>query len=276
MIKRIDEMKRKISSLDEFRSSASAFREEEETALRISILHTTNITDIFAPEYARDIHANLAELLLDEYDEGKIKSYVPDKDDGLTSNQRRFLLKLKLVLINNDPDSEAAHCERYVDDMVTFLCERANLDDGLELTMRPCNLYLSVGEDKFAAIADKEGRRGTELTYLIQEDKHRKSSSYKHGDVQMACAMIAATQYNYNLLERVYPPKIVGVKFVADAVYFCSMTPDAEYINELFDGMPESAVAVMHRFGGLSLATPLERMAVFTHMTSLYHWALSL
>jgi hypothetical protein len=102
--------------------------------------------------------------------------------------------------------------------MVTFLCERANLDDGLDLTMRPCNLHLLLGPEKFAAIADKEGRRGTELTWLLQEDKHRKSSTYKHGDLQLACAMIAASQQNYNMLEEIYPSKILGMKFVANVV----------------------------------------------------------
>ncbi len=43
-------------------------------------------------------------------------------------------------------------------------------------------------------LADKEGRRGLELTWIIQEDKHKKSSTYRHGDLQLACAMIAATQ----------------------------------------------------------------------------------
>lgn len=269
--------KRKISSIDEFRSSTSVFREEEESALKIIIHPTSDISDIFSPHFVdKPMHENLEELLLDDFDEGKIKSYTPAKEDGLTTNQRKFLLKLKLVLINNDPDSEATHCERFVDDMVTFLCDRANLDDGLDLTMRPCNLYLSLGPERFAAIADKEGRRGTELTWLIQEDKHRKSSSYKHGDLQLACAMIAASQQNYNMLEEIYPSKILGIKFVASVVYFCSMRPDQEYIEELIDGIPIESTALMHKFRGLSLSDPEQRKSILQHITSLYYWAMSL
>ena len=145
----------------------------------------------------------MEELLLENFDETKIKSYTPTKEDGLTTNQRKFLLKLKLILIN----SEAS--QRFINDMVTFLCERANLDDGLDLTMRPCNLHLLIGPDKFAVTADKEGRRG--ITWLLQE-------SSKHGDLQLACSMIAASQQNYNMLEEIYPSKILGMKFVANVV----------------------------------------------------------
>ena len=258
--------KRKI---EEFRSSTSMFREE---ALKIIIHPTSDISDVFPSHFLdKPTHQNLKELLLEDFDEGKIKSYTPSREDGLTTNQRKFLLKLKLVLINND--SEATHCERFVDDMVTFLCDQANLDDGLDLTMRPCNLYLSLGSERFATIADKEGRRGTELTWLIQEDK---SSSYKHGDLQLACAMVAASQQNYNMLEEIYPSKILGIKFVANVVYFCSMSPDQEYIEELIDGIPIQNTATMYRFGGLSLSNPEQRRLIFQHMASLYYWAMSL
>ena len=96
--------KRKISSIDEFRSSTSMFREEEELALKIIIHPTSDISDVFPSQFIdKPTHENLKELLLEDFDEGKIKSYRPSREDGLTTNQRKFLLKLKLVLNNNDP-----------------------------------------------------------------------------------------------------------------------------------------------------------------------------
>ena len=207
----------------------------------------------------------MEELLLENFDETKIKSYTPTKEDGLTTNQRRFLLKLKLVLINNDSETS----RRFIDDMVTFLCERANLDDGLDLTIRPCNLHLLLGPEKFAVTADKEGRRGTELTWLLQDNS-------KHNDLQLECAMIAASQQNYNMLEEIYPSKILGMKFVANVVYFCSMIPEQDYIEELIDGIPIENSTSVHKFDGLSLTDPDQRKLVFKYMTALYSWAMSL
>ena len=198
------------TTLDDFRSSTSAFRQEEEKALKVKISPTNEPSRIFEPKHIDGMSDALSQLLLPEYDEGQIKSYVPSKDDGLVTDQRRFLVKLRQVLINNDP-----HCERFVDDMLSFVCDMAELDDGLELTLRPCNLKLWIEEHPFAAIADREGRRGQELTWIIQEDKHKKSSTYKHGDLQIACAMIAANQQNYNLMERIHPKKIVSLKAIA-------------------------------------------------------------
>lgn len=54
---------------------------------------------------------------------------------------------------------------------VCFICDRANLDNGFDLIMRPCNLYLSLGSERFSETVDREGRRGTELTWLIEEEK---------------------------------------------------------------------------------------------------------
>jgi hypothetical protein len=138
--------------------------------------------------------SDLEDVIIDGYDSGKIKDYKPSREDGMNTNQRSFLIKLKQILINNDPDSESPNCEKFIDDLMMFLCERANLDDGLELTIHPCNLKLYISDQIFPASADKEGRKGTELAWLIQGDKHRRSTAYKHGDLQLACSMIAAFQ----------------------------------------------------------------------------------
>ena len=74
---------------------------------------------------------------------------------------------------------------------MSFLCDKA------ELTVRPYNLRLRISDQSFSASEDKEGGKGIELAWLIQEDKHRKSTTYKHGDLQPACSMIAAFQQNY-------------------------------------------------------------------------------
>jgi hypothetical protein len=263
--------------LDDFRSSTSSFRKNEETAINVKIKTTTNINDIFEQKHISDINNNLIPLLLPEYNEAMIKAYIPSKDDNLSTHQRKFLVKLRQVLINNDPDSEAPQCEKFVDDLLSFICDLAELDDGLELTLRPCNLKLQIDTEIFAAIADREGRRGQELAWIIQEDKHRKSSTYKHGDLQLACAMIAANQQNYNLLGEVYPVQIIGLKAVASNIYFCSMKISETYLEELIVGLPSSSVT-MHKYppDGLSLSNPSQREQILKHLTTIRNTALSI
>lgn len=265
---------------DDFRPSTSSFRQEEEKALKITISSTDNEEDIFNRRYIasdEDINHNLSQLYLENFNKEKIITYVPSKEDELSTNQRRFLGKLKLILINNDPDSEAPNCERFIDDLLSLICDYAELDDGLELTLRPCNLKLKIGDNEYAAIADKEGRRGQELTWILQEDKHRKSSTYKHGDLQLACAMIAATQHNYNLLEQIYPKKIMGLKAIADTMFFCSMEAHQKYIDESYEGLPKKNNVTMYKFPskGLLLSNPDQRKKFFKFLTSIRKEALS-
>ncbi len=56
----------------------------------------------------------------------------------------------------------------------------------------PCILRLQLGLENFAAYANKEGRRETEITWVIDEDKHRFDRRWKRGDVQLIANMIAA------------------------------------------------------------------------------------
>jgi hypothetical protein len=264
--------------LDNFRSSASSFRQDEEHALKIRFKESDDFTDIFDSLNTKEdeLSSGLKELALNDFGEPEIKTYIPSKDDGLSTRQRRFLVKLRQVLINNDPDSEAPNCERFVDDLISFVCECAELDDGLELTLRPSNLYLQISNSSFAAMADREGRRGIELTWLVQEDKHRRSSTYLHGDLQLACALIAAFQQNYNLLEEIYPCKILAIKVIAETVFFCSMKATEDYLEELLDDLPTSEV-FMYKYpkNGLSLSVPNEREIILRCLTLLRKEALT-
>lgn len=266
-------------TIDEFRRSTSSFRKDEESALNIKIDETNDIKKIFNNQTLNtNIEFPLKELSLPIFDEGSIKTYIPNINDGMTTKQRKFLLKLKIVLINNDPDSEASSCERFLDDLMNFFCDEAQLDDGLELTLRPCNLYLNIGNESFAAIADKEGRRGLELTCFIQEDKHFRSSTYKHGDIQLACAMIAGFQQNYNMFGEIYPKKLLGIKVVADTFYFCSMEGNQKYFDDLIEGLPKKTDIIMYKFPtqGLKLSNPQQRFDIIKYMAMLKYELLSL
>ncbi|KXN68588.1 hypothetical protein CONCODRAFT_72171 [Conidiobolus coronatus NRRL 28638] len=261
-----------------FRSSCSQFKEEEEKYLNIKVVDTNSLAEIFDEKYHDVVDFDeLQELLLPNFNESKIRSYVASNEDGLSKNQRVFLSKLKLVLLNNDPDAQVSHCEKFIDELASFLCFQADLDNGFSLTMRPCSLRLKVGEEEFASIADREGRRGQQLIWLLQEDKHIKSGTYKHGDLQLACSMIAASQENYKLLEQTsLNQKIVGVKFVGYKINFCCMSPTKEYLKDLDDGCLPPSECVMYKLASLSLCNPADRNLVMKYLCVMRNEALQI
>lgn len=268
-----------MESTDEFRNSTSLFREKERVALNIQIRDVNTPDMIFNAAHINvSIYDGLQSLELPGFNDGSIFAYEANPNDGLNVVQRKFLTKLRFVLINNHPDSTASKCEEYVRDLAVHLCDCAGLDDGMNLVLLPCNLRLQVGGASFAAIADKEGRRGRELACVIQEEKHRGTSTYLKGDLQIACAMIAATQHNYNLFETIYPQKMLGIKIVADRVYFCAISPSKAYIDNLLDGLRIQHEVTMFKFpaDGFSLSNPQERVALLQHMSSLRSELLSL
>lgn len=270
-------MKKKIKdiNLEEFRSSTSGFRSEEMKALNINIKYTDDSSLVF-DQGLKEIHDN-HDILLPSFNSGTILSYVARIDDKLNTLQRRFLLKLKLVLLNNNPDFDTSSDKRYIDDLLMVLLDICGFDDGLELILRPCYLRLNVGKESFAAIADKEGRRGQEIAWLIQEDKHRKSSTFMHGDLQLACAIIAAAQQNYSLLQRIYPEKVLGIKVVADSFYFCSITMSEEYLEDLIDNLPKSSTTMfVYPKKGLKLSDLEERKSILICLETMKRYGLSL
>lgn len=261
-----------MESTDSFRNSTSLFREKERAALKIQFQDVNTPEMIFNATHINvPIYDGLQSLELPGFNDGSIFAYEANPNDGLDVVQRKFLTKLRFVLINNHPDSTASRCEEYVRDLAVHLCDCAGLDDGMNLVLLPCNLRLQIGGASFAAIADKEGRRGRELAYVIQEEKHRGTSTYLKGDLQIACAMIAATQHNYNLFETIYPQKMLGIKIIADRVYFCAISPSQAYIDNLLDGLEIHHEVTMFKFpaDGFSLSNPQERAAVLQHTSSL-------
>jgi hypothetical protein len=199
------------TDISKFRSSTSIFNKEEERSLNIKINHTDNPGDIFYDTTLKELNS---EFILREWNDRNILLYDPVGKYDLTTDQRRFLYHLRNVITNNR--------EKYVDELIHHLLEKIGFDDSRELFLMPCQLRLEIEEKEFAAIADRECRRHDEIICLLQEDKHEGSKTYKRGDLQLACAMIAGYQKNHNRLEKVYPQRMMGLKVVADRFYFAS------------------------------------------------------
>ena len=111
------------------------------------------------------------------------------------------------------------------------------------------------------------------------EDKHIMSRTYKKGESQLICCMIAAYQYNYSILDgRVYPPKLIGIRVVADRFYFYCIEEPSEYIKDLFDGLLKKDLNVTKylKEEGLSVADPNERKHILNYLSSVKRYALTL
>lgn len=126
----------------EFRNSTSLFREKERAALKIQFQDVNTPDVIFNAAHINvPIYDGLQSLELPGFNDGSI---LANPNDGLNFVQRKFLTKLRFVLINNHPDSMASRCEEYVRDLAVHLCDCAGLDDGMNLVLLPCNLRKSV------------------------------------------------------------------------------------------------------------------------------------
>ncbi|KAK9659905.1 hypothetical protein K7432_018304, partial [Basidiobolus ranarum] len=202
--------------VSDFGNSASQFSLKEELALRINISDVDCIKDIIGTTDDVIDDTSFAKFYLPGFNKGEIMTFVPTKHPELFSSQKKFLNKLRIVMVNNDITSVGINFEKYIDEFVSFLYSEMEFDDGEELTMQPCHLRMEIGETTFAAYADREGRRGTEIVWILNEDKHRGSTRYKKGEVQMVACMIAAMQWNYSISEDACPKKIIGIRVIGD------------------------------------------------------------
>lgn len=278
--------KRKIQSsyeeeeftIDDFKNSASYFGENEEKALNIIFSETTDFTEIIDFKYCNtDIDYNLKELLLNNFNKDSIIVYNSNKNKNLSKNQKKFLNKLRDVLINNDPSAGDSNFEEYIDELMKYIYDIADFDDGENLLMKPCNLRFNVEEYTFAAKADRMGMRGNEIIWVLCEDKHRKSKTYKKGEIQLVTSILSAFQENRNILDEIYPKKIIGIRVSADKVDFYSIKADEKYLNSLYSGLPIDNLYV-HKYlnNDLYLSSPSGRYNVFKFLTYIKNYALSL
>lgn len=233
-----------------FHSSTSKFNYVEEEALKIEVLPTDKdsfysiilqqdvlkyksdfFTDENVPQYIKDLY-------LDNIHTDDIKIFNPKKHNDLSETLSSFLIKLRLVLENNARMYDVTREERFIDDMAIELMKIVKYDDGKFFTMRPCSLKLVIDDKSFAAEADREGRRGLRIIWILQENKHIDDTRYSEGDVQLVSCMIAAYQNNFRTTKELCPKTMIGIKIKGEEVYFYSMKMTEQYLTSLSKGIP--------------------------------------
>ena len=234
--------------------------------------------------------------MLEGFDRDAIRLYKPIQHKNLPKRAQTFLYKLNTVVNNNYQQVEPVHVEDYIHDLMDNVLREAKFEDGTELILMPCLLRLTIGEESFAAHAlrqfsknaalenvseSKEGRRGTEIVWVLDEDKHKFDKRWKRGDIQLIANMIAAAQTNQSVLGKVYPQRILGIKFDADRLYFYSAYITEKYLNELLNmnSNSSSIPLIVNKFPKtkeLSLSFFEDRKKLFMYLSAMRKYALSL
>ena len=283
--------KKQEITVDDIGNSTSSFGENAEKFLNIRIEETDSFDDIINHGISScedkitysgdDVNQELNDILLEGFDRDDVRVYKPQKHKHLPKRAQTFLYKLNTVVNNNYQQVEPTHVEDYIHDLMDNVLREAKFEDGTELILMPCLLRLTIGEESFAAHADKEGRRGTEIVWVLDEDKHKFDKRWKRGDIQLIANMIAAAQTNKLTLERVYPKRILGIKFDADRLYFYSAYITEQYLNELLS-MNENSSSVplivkkFPKSKELSLSFFEDRKKIFMYLSAMRKYALSL
>ena len=305
--------KKQQITVDDIGNSTSSFGEKAEKFLNIRIEETDSFDDIINHgrsscedkiTYSNDdVNQELNDILLEGFDKDAVMLYKPQKHKHLPKRAQTFLYKLNTVVNNNYQQVEPAHVEDYTRtrrvrvDLMDNVLREAKFEDGIELILMPCLLRLTIGEESFAAHADKEGRRGTEIVWVLDEDKHKYSDTlcnltqmqvceisnkrWKRGDIQLIANMIAAAQTNHSVLQRVYPERILGIKFDADRLYFYSAYITEQYLNELLSMNKNSSsvpliVKKFPKTKELSLSFFNDRKEIFMYLSAMRKYAMRL
>ena len=265
-----------------FKNSTSKFNYVEEKALRIKIIPTmfSELMDIDDSGLVEndDLPQTVKDLYLEEMTPNKIMTFDPDEHPEINETMYPFLIKLRMVMFNNVQFSDVHREEKFIDDMTVDLMRSMKYDDGKEFTMKSCTLKLSIGSRNFAAEADREGRRGTGIIWIMQENKHINDNWYREGDIQLISCMIAACQANLRVIRDIYPEKMLGIKVKGDEMYFYSFRIKKEYIMDLSRGIPNEDLEVLKYPDkkGLRISVPVQRKEIISHLWTMRQQALKL
>jgi hypothetical protein len=175
--------------------------------LRIKILPNDSFYNIIDTSSSLSFPESVKDLYLENFSTEEIKIFNPKKHKDIGETAASFLVKLRLVMENNARVNDTPREEKFIDDMAIELMKAVKYDDGINLTMRPCSLKLVVNDRSFAAEADREGRKGLGIIWLMQENKHIEDTRYSEGDIQLVACMIAAYQANFRAIKEIYPKK---------------------------------------------------------------------
>ena len=159
--------------------------------------------------------------------------------------------------------------------MAFELLKACKFDTGKEFALEPSRLYLKVKDCKFGARADWQCGRGLRLVWVLHGSKHIGTSTYKSGDIQLTACMLAAYQWNYNVLKEYYPDTMLGMKIKGDDLEFFRMLVTPSYMQALETKLPKEELLVL-KTPALKLSNPDDRLQALLHLWSIRNEGLQL
>ena len=269
-----------------FARETSHFSKVEHDGLNIDITATDDFDEVLNHGLghnvvygASDLPSTLKQIVDADIDRQAILAFNPSKYRHLSKDVVLFYNKLRMVLWNNSQDMQVPRFESYLHEFAAQLFYCAELEDGYNLTMVPCNLELIVDQQRFAAYADREGRRGTKTIWILDEDKHRYDTRYKDGIIQLVGCLIAAAQRNKANLLNNRPAKLIGTLLKGDRIHICSAIINDEYLEALTSGIPDTNVRLDVRkypdSNGLSFSDKVDMKTIFNNLTGIKQYGLS-
>lgn len=216
----------------------TSYGKKEERMLRIHVVGTDNLTEVFPAPVVLTVPDHLKHLELENFGISDVLTFTPHDHLELSKSQRLFLRRLQDVVLSRlDPSNRL---ELYVQDLVDTVIKECKLDDGgVELYVRFSRLSLRVGSERYTIFSDKECKRSGEIVWILQQSKQRIDNRYKQGDIQMIIAMIAACQDNFAKNHGSLQRKVLfGIKVVGEEFFFYSINFDEEYLQQIAEKLP--------------------------------------
>lgn len=133
-----------------FANKTSNFSKNEHEALNIDISDTDNFNDIIGlydiiTYNYNDLPHTLQQIVDTPLTKQSILTFNPGKQQkNINKDVLLFYDKLRMVLWNNSQDMQVTRFEEYLHEFAKHLFYCAELEDGYNFTMVPCNLELTI------------------------------------------------------------------------------------------------------------------------------------
>jgi hypothetical protein len=276
---------------EDFKVSTSLFGGLEEEALNMCWSDMESFDEVlnyqaYPEEYTHiaketEVPEPMRHLYMEKLSADDIRIFRPSKHPGISKICSSLFSKLRFVLLNNDQSRQVPREEGHIDDLILDLLKTMEFDDGENMMVKCCYLDLVIAGKSFSANADREGRRGMEILWIMQESKHVNDSRFKDGDVQLVSCMLAACQFNHTQFLKIYPRRMFGIKMKGDQMYFYCMIVTEDYMRALRRGLPltekeEIYIAKYPSERGLRLSNPEERKQAIRYLWSLRCYAMNI
>jgi len=177
-------------------------------------------------------------------------------------------LKTDIQNVMDNCEDSAPRNENYIDKLVETMLRQSGFDSNLFCLGRPKRKNLVVGDDSFSSNADVHVVcKHDNNVILVVENKHANSTTYKAGELQLICHMLASIQNNSATQRHIW-----GIRVHSCKVYFYFVHCDDVYLLNLKLGKINTSINVA-RFPcdsrGLSLQYRRERIEIFKILASI-------